>query len=99
MSDELPDVLELIIAALALGLASSAQLRSNDLPEVMTLEEAATFLRFNRKTVSHMAAAGELPGVKLGGRSWRFSRRLLTDWLHEQMISHRQYDFSGDDKE
>jgi excisionase family DNA binding protein len=48
--------------------------------EVMTLAEAAAFLRLDEPRLSGAAHAGELPAVRIGGE-WRFSRRALLDWL------------------
>jgi excisionase family DNA binding protein len=45
----------------------------NERNEVMTVAEAADYLRLNRQTIMRMAARGELPGVKIA-RRWRFKR-------------------------
>jgi excisionase family DNA binding protein len=47
---------------------------------VLTAAEAARLLRVGESTVRELAARGELPGRRVG-RSWRFSRRALLDWL------------------
>src|SRR5215212_554118 len=49
-------------------------------PEVLSLPEAADLLQVEEAVVEAMAAAGELPGRKLGDH-WRFSRVALIDWL------------------
>jgi excisionase family DNA binding protein len=49
-------------------------------PEVLTLAEVAELLQVDPDVVSGMAAAGELPGRKLGD-DWRFSRDALLRWL------------------
>jgi excisionase family DNA binding protein len=48
--------------------------------EVLALPEAADLLQVDEDVVQEMAAAGELPGRKLGDH-WRFSRIALIDWL------------------
>jgi excisionase family DNA binding protein len=48
--------------------------------DVLTLEEAASFLRCSPDTVRRRARAGELPAAKLG-RAWRFRRAELDQWL------------------
>ena len=48
--------------------------------EVMTVEEAAQYLRMNPQTVYRRAEAGELPAIRIG-RSLRFKRDLLDEWL------------------
>jgi excisionase family DNA binding protein len=50
--------------------------------EVLTAEEAAEFLGFNPVTVRLKARSGEIPGRKIG-KEWRFSKRVLLEWLEE----------------
>ena len=52
------------------------------LPEVLTAEEAAAHLRVASATVYRLAAAGEIPAARID-RAWRFSWRLLDEWLSE----------------
>jgi excisionase family DNA binding protein len=47
--------------------------------DVMTIEEAAAFLRVNPETVRRHAQRGTLPARKVGG--WRFSRAALQAFL------------------
>ena len=65
---------------LVLGRADIPPEWRDDRAEVLTLGEAAELLRVDQATVSELAERGELPGRKLG-RSWRFSRRAVLDWL------------------
>jgi excisionase family DNA binding protein len=51
-----------------------------DPPEVMTAEQAARLLQIDEAVVLELAAAGRLPGRKLG-TAWRFSRAALIAWL------------------
>jgi len=60
-------------------LVGRAYARSAD-DGVLTAAEAASLLRVGESTVRELAARGELPGRRVG-RSWRFSRRALLDWL------------------
>jgi hypothetical protein len=53
----------------------------DDLPEVMNAEEAGDFLQIDPKMVNELAETGELPGRKVGGVAWRFSRTALVAWL------------------
>ena len=48
--------------------------------EVLTLREAAAYLRLCPDTVKRRAQAGELPAAKVG-RAWRFRRAELDAWL------------------
>ena len=50
--------------------------------EVLTAEEAAVFLHFNPVTIRQKARLGEIPGRKIG-KEWRFSRRVLLEWIEE----------------
>ena len=53
---------------------------STELPEVMTAEEVAKFLRVNVKTVYEAVKAGQLPGRRVGKRVV-FWRDALLEWL------------------
>ena len=48
---------------------------------VLTLTEAAAFLRVNEASLADKAAAGEVPAQQIGGE-WRFLQRALVDWLY-----------------
>ena len=43
---------------------------------IVTVKEAADFLRLKEATVCRLAAEGKLPGVKVG-KSWRFDMEAL----------------------
>jgi len=60
-------------------------------PEVMTAEEAAAFLRLPLSLLLRKAREGLIPGAKIG-RSWRFSRRLLLEWIEEASITEEMVD-------
>ena len=47
---------------------------------VLTLVEAANFIRVSDKTMGELARSGRVPARKVG-REWRFLRRSLEDWL------------------
>ena len=57
-----------------------AEFFPNDDPVVMTLEEAAELLRLEPEKLAALAAAGDVPGRKLGDE-WRFARSGLLNWL------------------
>jgi len=50
---------------------------------VLTLPEAAKYLRVSQKTLGDMARRRKLPARKVG-REWRFSRLVLERWLTEE---------------
>lgn len=56
--------------------------RSED--EVLSVEEAAAFLKVAPATVRREARAGHLPGRHVG-KEWRFSRSALIDWLRGEL--------------
>ncbi|MGI8713118.1 MAG: helix-turn-helix domain-containing protein [Solirubrobacteraceae bacterium] len=51
-----------------------------ELPDVMTLPEAAAMLRLEETLLRDAAERGELPGRLIGGE-WRFSHDALMKWL------------------
>lgn len=50
--------------------------------EVLTLAEAAEFLRVAEGAVNAEAESGRLPGRRLA-EDWRFSRKAILDWLEK----------------
>ena len=48
--------------------------------DVLTLDEAAVFLRLDARTLAVVAERGEVPGRQIGS-GWRFSRQALLAWL------------------
>ena len=51
------------------------------LPEMLTVEEAASFLRVNRKTFYEAVRLGSVPGVIRLGRVIRISKAALITWV------------------
>jgi len=54
----------------------------------LTLKEVAAYLKLAEKTAYKRAAAGKLPGFKVGG-SWRFKREDVQKWIEEQKLSNK----------
>ncbi|MEW8073529.1 MAG: helix-turn-helix domain-containing protein [Candidatus Thiodiazotropha sp.] len=48
--------------------------------QILTLKEVAVYLKLAEKTAYKLAAAGKLPGFKVGG-SWRFKMCDLQEWM------------------
>lgn len=82
-----------LLGASVLAFSSGANAQSNeispqgqqsstpdDMPEVMTIDEAAQFLRVERAALERLAADGAVPARRLGD-NWRFSRAVLLGWL------------------
>ncbi len=59
---------------------SPARLTSSELPDVLTVEQAAELLQLSTKTLKRLSQAGRVPGRRVGNQ-WRFSRQALMDWL------------------
>lgn len=57
--------------------------RSATITEVLTLTEAAEYLRLPEETLARQAARGAIPGQQVGD-AWRFLKRALDDWLSRQ---------------
>ncbi len=54
--------------------------------QVLTGEEAASYLRLHVKTIYRLVKEGKVPGRKVGG-NWRFHRDELERWLREEESS------------
>jgi excisionase family DNA binding protein len=67
------------LATLAAG-DPPAQVVAPVLPEVLTLDEAARFLRLKPQVVAELARSNSLPARYVGGE-WRFLRAALMEWL------------------
>lgn len=48
--------------------------------DILTLDEAAEYLRVHPRTLRVKASEGQIPGAKVG-RVWRFHRQQLESWL------------------
>lgn len=68
--------------------------------EVLTLNEAASFLRLPAEQVARLAADSALPGQKIDAE-WRFLKAALADWLryghdyreYKRYGRHRPFEF------
>ncbi len=60
--------------------------------EVLTLAEAAAFLRVSADDLTELLAQGAIPAQKIGSE-WRFLKRALADWLRHGPLFSR--DFKG----
>ena len=50
------------------------------MPDVLTLEETAHYLRLPKETVERQAARGQIPGRRIED-TWRFLKAAIDDWL------------------
>jgi excisionase family DNA binding protein len=60
-----------------------------DLPEILTIDEVAAYLRYSRKTIRRMIDDGRLAGVMLG-RSWRIPKQALAALLEQAGVSYEE---------
>ena len=51
--------------------------------KLLTRPEAAKFLRISEDKLRDLAAAGEVPGMKIGGQ-WRFIQERLEEYIREE---------------
>ena len=56
-------------------------------PEVLTLQEAAAFLRTSERTMFRLLASGRLPARKIG-KGWRFCRSDLVSYVRGGEAAH-----------
>lgn len=51
---------------------------------LLTIKEAAQYLKLNHMTIYKMAQKGTIPASKIGG-NWRFDKRILDKWVADQV--------------
>lgn len=56
------------------------------IPDVLTVKEAAHYLRVSEMTVLRLAAQGTIPGVKIG-RQWRFEKEVILNLVRAAVRS------------
>jgi excisionase family DNA binding protein len=54
------------------------------LPLILTVQEAASLLRLNRKTIYDLVRRNQLPGARRLGRALRFDRDSLLRWMRAE---------------
>lgn len=52
---------------------------------LITVKEAAEYLKLNYMTIYKLAQKGKIPASKVGG-NWRFKRDILDNWLAEKSV-------------
>src|SRR5688572_17361116 len=62
--------------------------------EVLTLPEAAGFLRVSEADVLELVEKGDLPGRKIK-QQWRFHKQALSDWLRRPSPKQRLMRHAG----
>ena len=54
---------------------------------IMTAQELAQYLRLAEATIYKLAQEKKIPAVKVG-RTWRFKRELIDEWLRDKSMEH-----------
>jgi excisionase family DNA binding protein len=50
------------------------------MPEMMTTEEVAKYLKLHEVTICKHAAEGKIPATRIG-RVWRFNKAAIDEWI------------------
>lgn len=58
---------------------------TDDLPLVLTIEEASKYLRIPLSSLYKLAQGGKVPCRKVG-RHWRFRKETIDLWLDERSV-------------
>ena len=59
---------------------------TDNLPLVLTIEEASKYLRIPLSSLYKLAQSGKIPCQKVG-RHWRFRKETIDRWLDDQEIN------------
>ncbi len=66
--------------------------------ELMTVQEVASYLRVTEKTIYRLLKRGDIPATKVG-RSWRFGKATIDEWLHRKSVGNKATILVIDDEE
>ena len=66
--------------------------------KLMTVEEAAGYLRVGKKTIYRLLWQGKIPATKVG-QQWRFNKASIDEWLHQKPAETRANILVVDDEE
>ena len=66
----------------------------NRLPEIMTIEEVAEYLRVPLSSLYKLAQQGKIPASKVG-RHWRFRREIIDHWIDDQYKYKKQIELKA----
>jgi excisionase family DNA binding protein len=59
---------------------------SENQPDILTIEEAASLLRIPLSSMYRLAQEGRIPAQKVG-RHWRFHSQTLIQWIAKGQVS------------
>jgi excisionase family DNA binding protein len=66
--------------------------------KLMTVEEAAVYLRVGKKTIYRLLKQGKIPATRVG-QQWRFNKTSIDEWLHQKPVETRATILVVDDEE
>lgn len=55
-------------------------------PDIMTVHEVAGYLQMSQSKIYRLLKRRQIPAIRIG-KSWRFRKDLLDDWLSDCMKS------------
>ena len=58
----------------------------NNFPEIMTISEAASYLRISSSSLYKLAQDGRIPCQKVG-RHWRFFKPAIQEWVAKKNLT------------
>jgi len=62
---------------------------AEDLPQVLTIDEASNYLRIPLSSLYKLAQEGKIPCQKVG-RHWRFRKETIDHWLDDRMTKSKE---------
>ena len=68
------------------GMPAARQSRPPPPPEVMTIDDLATYLQVSKSSLYKLAQVGKIPGQKVG-KHWRFHKVSIDAWLQDRSTS------------
>ena len=68
------------------------------MPDLMTVEEVAAYLRVNKKTVYGLLKSGKIPATRVG-HQWRFDKSSIESWVQKSTAKAKFLAIIGDDIE
>ncbi len=63
---------------------------ADKMPEILTITEAAQYLRISLSSLYKLAQDGKIPAQKVG-KHWRFHKQTLTDWIAAGNMNFQEY--------
>jgi excisionase family DNA binding protein len=70
-----------------MSIADPARRRPAAPPEVMTIDDLATYLQVSKSSLYKLAQEGRVPGQKVG-KHWRFRKDAIDRWLDDDSKAH-----------